>query len=121
DEGIVQDMPPALLGVCPWGLIHRRAARVVAVINVAGKTSLRQNAEDAAKTAPERSVRWGRSRSAGLQGHCEAVGQGLGGRLGKALLSQPLQVASATALVWALSGWLSSERRFGKFTAAYVA
>ncbi len=39
----------------------------------------------------------GRSRRAGLQGHCEAVGQGLGGRLGKALLSQPLQVSRVTA------------------------
>ena len=35
--------------------------------------------------------------SPSLQGHCEAVGQGLGGRLGEALLSHPLQVSRVTA------------------------
>ena len=47
-EGVVKDMPPALLGVSPRGLIHGRAARVLGVIDVTRKTHLRTSCKHSA-------------------------------------------------------------------------
>ena len=47
-EGIVKNMPPALLGVSPRGLIHGRAARVLGVIDVTRKTHLRTSCKHSA-------------------------------------------------------------------------